>query len=160
MTFTKLARFAWPAIPYMASYAAWIETCLGLVSTCYGGILTNKVGFCCSTYFRLRSFHFTFETAMDVSYLAIVVELMIMVGFRLIVVVSKSILVTSRYGKCFITFNCDAQYVCVFVSPYTAKKAFPTHTVGISFLRGCYHCFGDVSISLYMVVVGLPPRAI
>ena len=44
--------------------------------------------------------------------MAIVGELIIMVGFRLIVVVPKPILVTSRYGKCFLTLCCNEQYVC------------------------------------------------
>ena len=73
--------------------------------------------------FDCRSFHFTFETAIDVSYMAIVGDLIIMVGFTLIVLGSKPILVTSRYGKCCLTLCCYEQYFCASFLHSLQRKA-------------------------------------
>ena len=124
MIFTKLAMFAVPALPYMVSYLGWIETCLGLVSTGYGGFQQTKSDSAVLRTFDCQSFHFTFKTAIDVSHMPIVGEQIIMVGFTLILVVSQPILVSSRYGKCFLTLCCYEQYVCSSFLRTWQRKAF------------------------------------
>ena len=74
--------------------------------------------------FDCRSVHFTFETASDVSHMVIVAQLIIMVDIKLIVVGSKPILVTCRYGKCFLTLCCYEQYVCPWFLRTWQRKAF------------------------------------